>query len=126
MKLARVASVVAVVLVGLVAFGLYAFAQSDKHAAPWERGHWAHGEGGWHDRGPDPERIRELRADVAADLAAELGRSAADVEAAFRTVLAQRLQDAVEGGDMDQMQAEEAMAAYEEGDVRGLVHLLKR
>lgn len=127
MKSTRVISVVAVVLVGLLAVGAYAFAQSDRDGSPLG-GHspWEQGWGGWHHRGPDPERVQQLRADLAADLAAELDTSAEAVEAAFRGVVAQRLQEAVEAGDIEQDRADEALAAYDDGRVGPLFHLFKR
>lgn len=130
MKLTRVTGVVVVVVVAVLAVGAYAFAQSSSEA-PWAHGRGPgaeHGWGGWHGdgRGPDPDRVREFRADLAGDLAAELDTSAEDVEDAFRAVVAARLEQAVEAGDIEPAQADDALAAYDDGDVRGLFHLLKR
>jgi len=119
------AAVVAVAVVGLLAFGTYAFAQSDggPAASGAERGWGGRHDGRW---GPDPDRIREARAELAADLATELDTSPAAVEAAFRAVVVQRAQEAVEAGDIDQEQADDALAAYDDGEVRALFRLLRR
>jgi hypothetical protein len=126
-----VSSVLAVALVGALALGAYAFAQADGGGPPWFGG------AGWHDgdRGPgrwsggpfgaDPEHVRAARADLAADLAPELDTSAERVEAAFRAVAAQRLQEAAEAGQIDEASVDEALAAYDEGDVRALFRILK-
>lgn len=120
-----VVTVVAVALVGLLAFGAFAFAQSDPGPTGWgpER-RW----GGWHDgqRGGDPDRFRQVRADLAADLAVELETSPEAVEAAFRAVVVQRLQEAVDTGAVGQGQADDALAAYDDGEVRALFRLLRR
>lgn len=132
MSTTRVIVVAAIVLVGLLGLGAFAFAQATDGGPPWARGRAWHeragGPGGWHggERGPDAGQVREFRADLAADLAGELGSSSEDVEAAFRAVVDQRLQEAVDAGDLEQEQADDALAAYDEGDVRALFHRLKR
>lgn len=135
MKLSRTAVVatgaIALVLVGLLGLGAYAYGQATGDGPPWRDGPaWHVGDRGWggwrHGGPPDPERIRQVRADLAADLAAELDTSADDVEAAFRAVVAGRLQEAVEAGELDQAAADEALAAYDEGDVSALFRVVKR
>jgi hypothetical protein len=132
MNLSRTAVVVtgALLLVGLLGLGAYAFGQAVGDSPPWRDGPGWHvgdrGWGGWRHGGPpDPEQVREARTELAAELAAELDSSADDVEAAFRAVVAGRLQEAVEGGDLDQDAADEALAAYDEGDVRALFRVVK-
>lgn len=128
-----VVGVVAIIVIGVVGFGAYAFAQSDGDftsrigGPPWAQGGGPF-RGGWHDgdRGLDPERVTQARADLAADLGAELGTSAEDVEAAFVGVAEQRLSEAVETGDITRAEADEALAAFEAGDLRALFQLLHR
>lgn len=120
---------VAVVLIALLGLGAYAFAQSDGVGPPWRDGAGWHdgdrGWGGWHGQRADPERVRDIRADLAGDLATELGTSAEEVEAAFRAVVAQRLDEAVQAGRVDQATVDEALAAYDQGDIRALFGILK-
>ena len=118
---------VGVVLIGLLGLGAYAFAQSDGFGPPWRNGGGWHGgdRGAWHGAHADPERVQQLRADVAGDLADELGTSPDDVEAAFRAVLAQRLAEAADAGRIDPDAVDEALAAYDEGDIGALVHVFK-
>jgi hypothetical protein len=123
-----VTGTVTVVLVGLLALGAYALADGD--GAPWRDGAAWHtgdrGWGGWRHGGlPDPEQVRQTRADLASELGAVLDSSADDGEAAFRAVFAGRLQESVETGEMAQASADEALAAYDEGDVRALVRVVK-
>jgi hypothetical protein len=126
-----VAGTVTLVLVGLAALGAYALAQADGAGPPWRDGPaWHAGDRGWggwrHGGPPDPEGVRQARADLAAELAAELNTSADEVEAAFRAVVASRLQEAVEEEEIDQATADDALAAYDEGDIRALVRAVKR
>ena len=125
-----VTGTVTLVLAGLLALGAYALAQGDGDGPPWRDGPaWHAGERGWggwrHGGPPDPEQVRETRAELASQLAAELDASADDVEAAFRAVVAGRLQDAVEAGEIDQAAADEALAAYDEGDLPVLFRVIK-
>jgi hypothetical protein len=120
-----VVSVIAVALVGLLAFGAWAVTNDDDRGfgPPW-RGHsWS----GWHDGGwgPDPDHVQQTRADLAADLATELGTSAEEVEAGFRGVAEQRLSEAVAEGRLTQAEADEALAAYDEGDVGQIFRIVK-
>ena len=62
-----------------------------------------------------PDERLEARAEWNADLAAELGISAAELEDAFAAVLADRLEEAVEAGKITQQEADEMTAAYEAG-----------
>lgn len=70
-------------------------------------------------QGDRRERFLEFRGDLATDLAAQLDVPAEDVEAAFRAVVAQRLDEAVESGDLDRERADELLAAYDEGAFPG-------
>lgn len=136
MRMSRtvIVSLVALGLVGLLAFGAWAVTNDDDgfgDGGPWRNGaswggwdghrggHWG---GHW---GPDPEQVRETRADLAADLAAQLDTSAEEVEAAFRGVAEQRLQEAVADGRIEQAEADEALAAYDEGDVAQIFRIVK-
>jgi hypothetical protein len=123
----------AVVLLGLVAFGPLARAQAPE-TTPGQPSEGADGEGpdgdghrwgrGWHHggregfRGADPAEVREFRADLAADLGEELGTPAAEVEAALRGLVSERLEEAVAAGRIDRAEADEALAAYDDGDLR--------
>lgn len=130
---------VVVLLIALLGFGAYAFAQSDNNDGPpwrddtpWQDGRrwgpWHEGRrwGPWHGPAADPERFRELRSELAADLGTELDISGEEVEAAFRGVVAQRLEEAAEAGRIDQDAVDEALAAYDEGDIRALFQAFKR
>lgn len=131
MKISRtvVVSAITIALVGLLALG--AFAITDDRpgfddGGPWRNGrgwHW----GGWRDGGwgPEPERVVQVRNDLAADLAAELNISAEQVQTAFRGVAEQRLQEAVDAGGIDQAAKDEALAAYDEGDIGQLFRIVK-
>ena len=130
MSIRRTVGIVgATALVVVVAFATYAFAQSNGDGrglpggAPWHRGEWHD----WHRDGwqPTPDRVQQVRTDLAADLATELGTSADQVEAALRGVVQQRLQEAIDAEEMDQAAADEALAAYDEGDIRAFVQVLK-
>lgn len=70
-------------------------------------------------QGDRRERFLEFRGDLATDLAAQLDVPAEDVEAAFRAVVAERLDEAVESGDLDRERADELLAAYDEGAFPG-------
>ncbi len=117
------------VLVGLLVVGGLAVAQTaepSRWAGPhraWGDGHWGPGPG--HRFGPSPERVREERAEVARDLAAQLDQPPERVEAAFRAVVVQRLDEAVAAGRIDRAMADEALAAYDEGNLRGLFRVFK-
>lgn len=117
---------VGVVLIGVLGFGAYAFAQTDGFGPPWRGGGWHDDGPGWGGRHgpPNPERVREFRADLAADLATQLDTSADDVEAAFRAVVAERLDEAVAGGRIEEGAVDDALAAYDEGDIRALFSTL--
>ncbi|MDA0351001.1 MAG: hypothetical protein O3A10_02165 [Chloroflexi bacterium] len=67
----------------------------------------------WADLTP-AERL-ETRAEFTADVAAELGISADDLQAAHDTVFAAKLAEAVEDGRLTQAEADEMQAAYEDG-----------
>ncbi len=134
------------VVVGLLGIGAFAFAQTGRGPIAWAlsggppwadgddwggwRGHGPWGGRGpwggppWH-RGPDPEELREVRSELAEDLAAELDTSAERVESAFRNVVSKRLHEAVEAGLIDREDANEALQAYEDGDMRVLFRVLK-
>lgn len=112
-----------IVLIGLLTLGGVALAQAD---GPWRRDGSHQGWGPGHGFGPDPQRVREARTDLAEDLGAQLGQSPERVEAAFRAVVAQRLDEAVASGSIDRAQADGALAAYDEGRLRGLFHVFKR
>jgi hypothetical protein len=120
-----VVSVIAVALVGLLAFGAWAVTNNDDRGfgPPWR----GHGWSGWHDGGwgPDPDHVREARGELAADLATELGTSAEEVEAAFHGVAEQRLNEAVAAGRLTQAEADEALAAFDEGDVGQIFRIVK-
>lgn len=116
-----------VVLVGILVLGGLAVAQTAEpsHWGGPHRG-WGPGHGGpWHRSGPPPERVREHRAELAEDLAAELGQSPEAVEAAFRAVVVQRLDEAVAAGSIDRGEADAALASYDEGNLRGLFRIFK-
>jgi hypothetical protein len=122
-----VVAVLALGLVGLLALGAYAVSERDDgrfgFGGPWHHdGGWDGWRGHW---GPDPENVREARADLAADLATELDMSAEQVEGAFRRVAEQRLQDAVAEGRIDQADVDEALAAYDDGDVAQIFRIVK-
>jgi hypothetical protein len=128
MRMTRTAvvGVVALALVGLLAFGAWAVTNDDGDRGfgpPWR----GHGWSGWHDGGwgPDPDMVTQARADLAADLAAELDTSPEAVETAFRGVAEQRLSEAVAAGRIDQTQADEALAAYDEGDLGQIFRIVK-
>lgn len=92
----------------------------------WGGGHWGGGHwGGGHRFGPSPERVRQERAELAQDLGAELDESPERVEVAFRAVVAQRLDEALAAGSIDRAQADAALAAYDEGNLRGLFRVFK-
>lgn len=129
MRMTRTAvvSLIALALVGLLAFGAWAVTDRDGDRGfgpPWRGGH---GWGGWHDGGwgPDQDRVRQTRSELAADLAGELGTSTEEVEAAFRAVAEQRLNEAVAEGRIDQSDVDEALSGYDEGDVRGIFRIFK-
>lgn len=61
------------------------------------------------------ERVLAFRSELAADLAEQLGLPVEEVEAAFRGVVAQRLDDAVAAGDLTQERADELLEAYDAG-----------
>lgn len=131
MKISRtVVIAVAAVLIGLVGLGAYAFARSDGVGPPWRDGPgWHDGDRGWvgwHGRSADPDRVRQIRAELAADLGAQLNTPAEDVEAAFRAVVAQRLEDAVADGRIDQAAVDEALAAYDAGDIGAVFGIVTR
>ncbi len=97
-----------------------------------ERSHWDGPHRGWgpghssgHRFGPSPERVREHRAALAEDLGAELDESPERVEAAFRAVVVKRLDEAVAAGSIDRAQADDALAAYDEGNVKGLFRVMR-
>jgi Spy/CpxP family protein refolding chaperone len=124
-----IVSVIALGIVGLLAFGAWAVTNDDDgfgRGGPWRHeGGWG-GHGGWGGNwGPDPEQVREARADLAADMAAQLDISAEQVEAAFRGVAEQRLGEAVADGRIDQAEADEALAAYDEGDIGQIFRIVK-
>lgn len=119
---------IALGLTGLLAFGAFARTSDPTEGirAPWsdgDRGPWARGgsdgwgPGHWGSGGPDAERVREVRGELAADLAAELDLPADDVEAGFRGVIAQRLDEAVDDGQIDRERADAALEAYDDGDL---------
>jgi hypothetical protein len=134
-------AITAVTLIGLFTIGPLAGAQSPEPAPgqppaaageepdgrPGWRG-WRDGggrHGGWEGHGghggpPDPEQVRAFRADLAAQLGSELGVSAEQVEAAFRTLVDRHLDEAVSAGRLDQAEADEALAAWDEGDLHRL------
>lgn len=129
MRMSRTAvvSVVALALVGLLAFGAYAVSDNDGDRGfgpPWRGGH---GWGGWHDGGwgPDPDQVTETRAELAADLASELGTSAEEVEGAFRGVAETRLREAADQGRIDEADIDEILAAYDQGDLREIFRIVK-
>jgi hypothetical protein len=122
----------AVVLLGVVAYGPLAGAQAPE-TTPGQPSAGADGDPdgdshrwgwGWHHggregfRGADPAEVRELRAKLAAELGEELGTPAAEVEAAFRGLVSEKLDEAVAAGRIDQAEADEALAAYDDGDLR--------
>jgi hypothetical protein len=123
-----VVTAIALALVGLLAFGAWAATNDDddgrRFGPPWRGGH---GWGGWHDGGwgPDPDDVRQARADLAADLGSELGTSAEEVEGALRGVAEQRLNEAVAEGRVDQADVDDILAAYDEGDLRQIVRIFK-
>lgn len=116
-----------VALIGILVLAGLAVAQtvgpSDWGGPQRERGggHW----GGGHRFGPSPERVRQERAELAQDLGAELDESPERVEVAFRAVVAQRLDEALAAGSIDRAQADAALAAYDEGNLRGLFRVFK-
>lgn len=114
---------VALALVGLLAFSASAFtADDDGGGPPWRHGGW----GMWRDHGgPDPARVRAVRADLAADLATELQTSPERVEAALRGVAEQRVDEAVADGRVDAADVDDIMAAYDDGDLHGIVDIVK-
>lgn len=121
-------SVLVVAIIGLLGVGAFALVRDDGAGPPWARGWHDGGWGdrgwggrGWHGGGPDPDRVLALRAELAADLGAELDASADDVEAAFRAVAEQRLREAAADGRIDEAAVDEALAAYDEGDVKALL-----
>lgn len=119
-------SVIALGLVGLLALGAWAVSDDDGrfgYDGPWRHGAGWDGWGGhW---GPEPEQVREAREDLAADMATQLDTSAEEVEAAFRGVVEQRLGEAVADGRIDQAQADDALAAYDDGDVGQIFRIVK-
>jgi hypothetical protein len=129
-----IVSVIALGLVGLLALGAWAVTNDNDGfgpPGPWRDGagwggHWG-GQGHWGggDWGPDPAQVRDARADLAADLAAQLDTSAEQVETAFRGVAEQRLQEAVADGRIDQSEADEALAAYDDGDIAQIFRIVK-
>lgn len=110
-----------VVLIGILVLGGLAVAQTagPSHWGGPHRG-WGPGHGAGHRFGPSPERVREHRAALAEDLAAELEQSPERVEAAFRAVVVKRLDEAVAAGSVNRARADEALAAYDEGNLGGL------
>lgn len=119
-----VTAIIAVVLAAIVGFGAFALARTDGGRGPWQHRGWGHPQHQtW---GPSPEQVRQIRTHVAAELGAELDQPSEKVEAAFRAVVARRLQEEVAAGELDQAESEQALAAYDEGDLRELFHLIKR
>jgi hypothetical protein len=131
MRISRtvIASALAIALIGLLAVGALALTDDGPgggRGGLWNGGpgwHW----GGWRDGGwgPDPERVLRVRGDLAADLAAQLNTSTEEVETAFRGVAEQRLQEAVDAGRIDQAAKDEALAAYDAGEIGPLLHIVK-
>lgn len=115
-----------VVLVGILVLGGLAVAQTVE-PSHWGGAHRGWGPGHWagHRFGASPERVREHRAELAEDLGAELDQSPERVEAAFRAVVVKRLDEAVAAGSIDRAQADDALAAYDEGNLRGLFRTFK-
>ncbi len=116
-----------IVLVGILVVGGLAVAQTDG-PPPWAGAHreWRDGDGGpGHRFRPSPERVREERSELARDLGVELGQPPERVEAAFRAVVARRLDEAVAAGRIDRAGADAALAAYDEGNLRGLIRAFK-
>lgn len=115
-----------VVLVGVLVLGGLAVAQTDEPSR-WGGPHrgWGPGHGAGHRFGPAPERVREHRAALAEDLATELDQSPERVAAAFRAVVVKRLDEAVAAGSIDRAQADEALAGYDEGNLRELFRVFK-
>jgi len=72
--------------------------------------------------GPDATAEERLaaRAEFTADVAAELGISAADLEAAFDAVFQAKLDEGVANGRLTQQEADEMLAAYESGTLHEL------
>lgn len=146
MNFTRRTVVTLVVVLGLLGVGAFAFAQTGRGPIAWAmsggppwadgdgwRGWGGHGgprgwggPGGWHRGGAEPEEMREIRAELAADLAAELDTTAEEVESAFRNLVAARLDEAVEAGRLDREDADAALEAYQDGDMSVLFRLLKR
>lgn len=115
-----IVSAVLVGVLGLLAVG--AFAQggrNDGWGRPWTRGarhgHW----------GPSPEQVIEHRAELAADLGRQLDKAPAEVEAAFRAVVKQHLDEAVAAQRITQQEADQALAAYDDGELHGLFRVFK-
>jgi Spy/CpxP family protein refolding chaperone len=127
MRMTRTAvvSIIALALVGLLAFGAWAVTNDNDGFGPGWRG--GHGWGGWHDGGwgPDPDQVREARGELAADLASELGTSTEEVETAFRGVAETRLREAADQGRIDEADIAGILAAYDEGDVRAMFRIFK-
>lgn len=113
-----------VVLIGILVLGGLAVAQTA--GPPWAGSHRGWGGGHWGPgHGPSPERVREERSELAQDLGAELDQSPEQVEAAFRAVVVQRLDESVAAGSIDRGQADAALAAYDEGNLKGLFRVFK-
>ncbi|MFN2557971.1 MAG: hypothetical protein ABR592_14100 [Nitriliruptorales bacterium] len=117
-----------IVLVAVLALGGFALAQTAERS-PWDGPHPAWGDGHrgpGHRFHPSPQRVREERGELARDLGAELDQPPERVEAAFRQVVAQRLDEAVAAGTIDRAEADEALVAYDEGNLRGVFHVFKK
>ncbi len=115
------------VLVGILVVAGLALAQTEG-PPPWAGAHrdWRDGHRGpGHHLRLSPERVREERSELARDLGAELSQPPERVEAAFRAVVAQRLDEAVAAGRIHRADADAALAAYDEGNLRGLFRVFK-
>ncbi|MGH8929723.1 MAG: hypothetical protein ACRDZO_03555 [Egibacteraceae bacterium] len=116
MKATAIVSAVIIAMVGLLALGAFAQDRPDEGWGPARGGrHW----------GPDPEQLLERRAELAADLGEQLDRTPAEVEAAFRAVVGQRLDEAVSTERITREEADEALAAYDDGELFGLIRAFK-
>ena len=131
MRMTRTAMVgaVALALIGVLAVGAYALTNDDDGGGGYGfGGPWRHeaGWGGWREhRGPDPERVRAVRAELAADLAGELDATPEEVEAAFRGVAEQRVDEAVADGRVDAAAVDDVLAAYDRGDLGEIFRIVK-
>lgn len=120
---------IALAVVAVIAAGLFVLPiATAQEPSPTPSDEDTGGEGGEdEDRGTRREERRERRGErfagfrdeLAADLAEQLDLPVTDIEAAFRGIVGERLDEAVAAGDLDRERADELLEAYDAGEFPG-------